>query len=459
MIRSIISLSPRGYCLFLLMWVCVAVQAQDSLSLPQAIELALQNNYSIKIVRNQQKMAENDHTLGNAGFLPQVTATAQLSQAYNARFRQQRQVSQQVKPGTTDTTTVESTQINEFNGRTNTGFNTGITLNWTIFDGMAMFTNHQRLAELEAAGRENAEVTIENTIASVSNAYYAIIQQENRQRAFLDNLRISQARLKLAKNRYEVGIGPRQDYYSAQVDYNADSSAILSQIQQIQNARINLALLLNTTLSPEMVFSDSLVVNPSLDVQGLRMSVEAQNPNLLLAQRNRNIAYLDTKILQAQRLPQVNVFSGLVRNYQNSRAFLFPNLTNSLVFNYGIQASIPIFDGLNQNRRIQNARISQENAAYQYENLKSQVLADVETAYVNYSNSLKIINLERQNLQIARQNVTIALERYKAGVTTSLEVRDVQRNAVAAESRLIDTIYMAKVAETELLRLSSQLVK
>ena len=456
------SISRKRQTPALLLFLATAgfAAAQETLTLPHAIEIALQNNYSIRIVKNQQQAAENNYNRGNAGFLPSVTAGAQTNNNYNALFRQQRKVPQTViNPVTKDTSFREVTQINEFNGRTNNAYSANVTLNWTVFDGFAMFANYDRLAEIRAAGRENTKAAIENTVADVTNAYFAIIQQERRRIVFEDALKISEQRLKLARNRYEVGSGSKQDYLSAQVDYNADQSALIGQEQQIANAKIAVNQLLARPAGTAIAASDTIIVNPNLNLAGLQGSVEKQNTNLLVAQRNRNVAYLDTKIVRAQRLPQVNVFGAVTRGYQNSRAFIVPNLTNSAVVNYGASVNINIFNGGIQNRFVQNARIAQETAGFQYEDLRNQVLAGLESAFVAYANNLKLIELERQNLAVARQNVVIALERYKTGVSTPLEVRDVQRNAVAAESRLIDATYNAKASETELLRLSSQIVR
>ncbi len=443
--------TPFWFGLLSVVLIFQSAAAQERLTLQQAIDIALQNNYSIRIVRNQQLISENDYRLGRGSFLPTVNATAQTNNNYNYLYRQERQ--------TIDTSNNVQTITSDFSGRTNNSLSAALTMNWLIYDGGAMFTNYKRLEELRAAGRDNTEIIIENTIASVTNAYFNIIQQEQRRGVLEDALKISQERLRLAKNRYEVGSGSRQEYLSAQVDYNTDQSALITQEQLVANAKIIMNQLLARSPESNIVASDSMLVNASLNLGELQTSVEKQNPSLLFAQRNKNISYLDAKIANSGRLPQVNLFSGLSRTYQNSRAGLFPNVVNSGVLNYGATVTIPILNGNLVNRQVQVARVNQQSAEFQYEDAKNQVLADLQTAYVSYTNSLKLIELERQNVEVAQQNVTIALERYKTGVTTSLEVRDVQRNAVAANSRLIDAIYNAKLSETELMRLSSQIVQ
>jgi outer membrane protein TolC len=428
-----------------------AIMAQENLTLQQAIEIALANNFSIKIAKNNQQISENNHTTGNAGMLPVVTAGGQ---AGNTSFFINEQ-----KRFLTDKKGADSTTTTSYNGKTNTTASANITLNWTIFNGMGMYATYQRLAELQAIGQENTKITIENTIAAVSSTYFNVKEQINRIRVLKEAIKISAQRLKLAKDKYEVGTGAKQDYLSAQVDYNADQSALISQEQQLEIVKISLNQLLNRPANTNFIAQDSLMVTKTLSLSELTNFVLQQNPQLLVAQHQKNAAYLNIRELQAQRFPVVGIFAGLNENYAKSRANIFPNGFNSTGLNYGISASIPIFNGNNLNRQIQNAKINEQSAQYQIEDIKTQLLADLEQTFLQYDNSLKLAELERENLKLAQQNEEIALERYKAGATTSLELREVQRNAVATESRLIDALFNAKLAEIELLRLSSKIVE
>jgi len=125
---------------------------------------------------------------------------------------------------------------------------------------------------------------------------------------------------------------------------------------------------------------------------------------------------------------------------------------------YGVRATINIFDGYNQKRRIQNAKINSEIAQLQIEDLKNALSSSIEKAYITYENALNLIQLETENYAIAKQNIDIAFDRFKVGIATSYELREVQRNAVAAETRLIEAKFAAKSAEIELVRLSGNLL-
>ena len=427
------------------------IQAQENLTLQQAVQIALENNYSIKIAKDNQLITENNYTRGNAGMLPLITAGGQAANTYF--FINQQKQFNQTKSGE------DSVITKQYNNKTNTTATANITANWTIFNGFGMFATYKRLAELQAAGRENTKVVLENTVANVSNTYFNVIEQNNRIRVLKEALVVSAQRLKLAKDKYEVGTGAKQDYLSAQVDYNADRSALISQEQQLKNAKINLNQLLIRPADTDFSASDSLLVTAGLDLANLREQVLQQNPQLLLAQRQKNAAYQVIRELQAQRYPAIGIFTAFNENFSRSRATLFPSGFTGTGFNYGISANLTLFNGNNLNRQIQNARINEQIAGYQIDDLRNQLLAGIEQNFFQYQNSLRLADLERENLKLARQNEAIALDRYKAGATTSLELRDVQRNAVSAESRLIDALFNAKLAEIELLRLSSRIIQ
>jgi outer membrane protein TolC len=420
----------------------------DTLTIEQAVDIALDKNYSVRIARSNEQLLRNDYSYRNYGLLPSITAAGTKSSNYNIFFEQTIRQSN-------DTV---SNPPRDFSNTTNSNTNASVNLNWVIFDGMGMFIAYKQLAEAKAAGFENTKISLENTVALVSNAYYNIIQLQEKVSAFADALKISQQRLELAKAQYEVGAGSKLNYLAAQVDYNTDKSALIGQEQFLKNAKISLNELLGRDASVEYLVSDTIIVNENLNIDVLKQSAIQSNSSLLFAQRNNNIAYLNIKATQAQRFPVVSLFSGLTYSKaSNGAGFLSGQVNES--FNYGITASLNIFNGFEQNRRIQNAKIQRDISEARIAELKVQLEADLQRAYTDYQNSLNLISLEKQNLEVARQNIDIALERYKLGVSTPLELREVQRNAVATESRLIDAEYSAKLAEIELLRLSSRIIQ
>ncbi len=418
-------------------------QAQKNLSLEDAIQQGLQNHYSIQVAKKREKQALNDNTLGNAGFLP--TITGNFNKNYTISGLDQEFFGGLRAP------LVQS-------GVNSNSSNTGVAMIWTLYDGKGMFVLRDRFKELQNLGAKQTEATIENLIALISASYYDIIRQDLRVNNFRKGLEISNDRLKLAKDRFEVGQGSKVDFYSAQVDYNEDKALLLAQEQSFLSTKINFNTLLVREHMLDFDVVSSIELLPKLKLEELKNQALQQNPNLISALLNKKVADLDIKNLQSQQQPVIDLVAGYNYNTVNNGAGFGVSKGSSDVMNYGLRASINIFDGSNQKRRIQNAKINAEIADLQVADLKNNLVSNIEKAYVNYENALNLINLETENYGIAKQNIDIAFDRFKVGIATSYELREVQRNAVAAETRLIEAKFAAKTAEIELIRLSGNLL-
>ncbi|MCS6822600.1 MAG: TolC family protein [Microscillaceae bacterium] len=432
--------------IFFLVWVMLScpkdlLWAQNELKLSEAIAYAIQNNYSLKVAKSQVQIEQNNNTLGNAGFLPTLTSIT----VFNGRSEN---VKQKFISGNT----------NERNAAATRNFNTTLNLNWTIYDGGLMFVNRQRLGLITDISENILKDQIENTIFQVCLAYYNIIQQKQRLKSLENNLLISQQRLDLAKSKYEIGTGSKVEFLNAQVDFNTDKSAILSQKQQIVNAKIALNTLIVRPLETDFEINDSLVLAPKLTWETLWNEAKTNNISLKTTQMQRQMSELNLRATQALRLPQVDLNANGSFNYLTSQAGFLVSSRNFGV-GYGLTATFNIFNGFNQNRLEQNAKLQilmqDQQLKNQTLNLESQLLQ----IFKHYENVILLAQLEKENLEIARQNVAIALERYKVGASTPLELREVQRNVITTESRLIEALFNAKVAELNLLRLSGGLIQ
>lgn len=420
-----------------------ATQAQQMLTLEDAIQQGITKQYSIQISRQKERIAANENSLGNAGFLPTITGTATKNYTISG-------IDQSFFGGLR--APLVQSGVNSNSG------NAGVAMAWTLYDGQGMFVLRDRYKELQNLGAKQTESSIENLIALISSTYYDIIRQNLRVNNFKKGLEISNDRLKLAKDRYEVGQGSKVDYYSAQVDYNEDKALLIAQEQSYTNTKIGFNTLLVKDYKADFQIVNTIDLLPKLKLSELKMSALSQNPTLIGAILSKKISDLDTKNIQSQQKPQIDLLAGYALSNVANGAGFGVEKGSSDVFNYGIRATINIFDGYNQKRKIQNAKINAEIAALQIEDLKNSLLSALEKTYVTYENSMNLIQLETENYTIAKQNIDIAFDRFKVGIATSYELREVQRNAVAAETRLIEAKYAAKAAEIELIRLSGNLL-
>ncbi len=431
-------------CLIVLFtFICSSVSAQKILSLEESIQQGLQNHYSIQVSNKREKQALNDNTPGNAGFLPTITGT--LNKNYTISG-----LDQEFFGGLRPPLIQSGVNSNSSNG--------GLVMAWTLYDGKGMFILRDRFKELQNLGAKQTETAIENLISLISSSYYDLIRQNLRVNNFKKGLEISNDRLKLAKDRYEVGQGSKVDYYSAQVDYNEDKALLIAQEQSYLNTKISYNTLLVRNHREEFNVDSKIDLLPKLNLPELKEFALKQNPTLISALLNKKITDLDTKSIQSLQMPQIDLLAGYNMNQVNNGAGFGVQRGTSDVLNYGLRATINIFDGYNQKRRVQNAKINAEIAQLQVDDLKNALISNLERAFVTYENALNLISLETENYAIAKQNIDIAFDRFKVGIATSYELREVQRNAVSAETRLIETKFAAKSAEIELIRLSGNLL-
>ena len=431
-------------CLIVLFtFIYSSVSAQKLLSLEESIQLGLQNHYSIQISKKREKQALNDNTPGNAGFLPTITGT--LNKSYTISGLDQEFFGGLRAP-------LVQSGVNSNSG------NAGLAMVWTLYDGNGMFILRDRFKELQNLGAKQTETAIENLISLISSSYYDLIRQNLRVNNFKKGLEISNDRLKLAKDRYEVGQGSKVDYYSAQVDYNEDKALLIAQEQSYLNTKISYNTLLVRNHQEEFNVDSKIDLLPKLNLPELKEFALKQNPTLISALLTKKITDLDTKNIQSLQMPQIDLLAGYNMSQVNNGAGFGVQKGSSDVLNYGLRATINIFDGYNQKRRVQNAKINAEIAQLQIDDLKNALISSLEKAFVTYENALNLISLETENYAIAKQNIDIAFDRFKVGIATSYELREVQRNAVSAETRLIETKFAAKAAEIELIRLSGNLL-
>ena len=424
--------------------VATLPQAGELLTLQQAVSQSVEKNYQIQVNRSQEEVARNNYSKGNAGYLPVVTGNLNS----NGSLQSLRQTYLDVNRPPL-----------QVNGAFNRTSNVGLNVTYTVFNGYARRSLYTQLQQFLQISTVNTRANVEATIAQVATSYYDVVRQVQRFIAFSQALDISRERLELARANYEVGTRSKVDFLSAQVDYNTDSAALLSQDQALRNAKT----ILNTLLvrDPQTDFSvrDTIIAQPDLQLAPLQQSLSSNNPQLAAAVLNRTVANLNVELANAQLLPLVTAQTGYNYQFIDNQGGFGIRSGRAGGPTYLIQASIPIFNGFNLKRQVQNARVNTIIAQNQENDQRLQLQSAMAQTYQIYQNSLKLLNLEVQNNLLANQNVDIAYDRYRIGNSTFVEFRNVQRNAIDAQTRLIEAEYNAKAAEIELLRLSSTITQ
>ena len=430
----------KTYCTVLILFFCfIQAKAQEVLTIEQAMTIALENNFEIKIAKNNSKINETNVTIGNAGMLP--TATANITD--NNSITNSTQVRQ------------DGTSTSLDNAKNNS-LNYGVSIGWTVFDGMKMFAKLDQLKELQKLGDAELKRTILVKIAQVNSAYYDLVQMQQQLAALDTTIVISNQRLTLAKNRFSIGKASKLEVLNAQVDLNSDQVALLRQKEAYANGKI----LLNQHLArdPKIDFkvTDEVKVDNKLVLADLMDLAQKQNPGLEAQIINKRIAELQLKQVKADRYPTLRLTSGY--NFSESQSSLgFTSETSSRGLNYGFNASMNIFDGFNQHRNEKVAKLQIENSQLAIEQQNTLLNTQLSTAFQTYLTNLELIDLEENNENIARQNLEITLDKFKIGTITTLDFRTAQLNYVNAKVRYSNAQYEAKLSEIALKELAGNL--
>ena len=420
----------------------LGVKAQEVYSLKQCIETGLERNYSIRIIRNEQLISDNNATQGNAGYLP----TIDLSGGFSGTVNNNRN---KLSDGTTE-------RENGVNSETG---NIGLNVNWTVFDGFGIQAEYARLKELKKMGELDTRLTIEDFVATLSGEYYNMIRQYIRLRNLRSSLDLSRERVRIAEERYHIGSGSRMDLQQAQVDFNADSSNVLNQLEVVHTSRIRLNELMALDNIDEQIALKDSVIRPNifLDEVDLWQSTLASNASLLIAQKNQTLSELDYKKVKSRDYPYVklNAGYGYTANWYEVGA---TDLQQRLGLNYGLTVGLNLFDGFNRRRERRNARIQIENSQLKKQELELGLRADMSNLWMAYRNNLDLWSLEKENVIVALENHRIAIDRYKLGELSGIELREAQISLLEAEERQSIAEYSTKLCEISLLQLSGQIL-
>ena len=425
---------------FLLLFCITKTNAQEVLTLENAVKIALENNYEIKIATNNLTIEKTNVTIGNAGMLPTVSANV----VDNNSIQNSSQTRQ------------DGTKTKLDNAKSNS-LTYGVGLDWTIFDGMRMFAKLDQLKELQKLGEAQLKLTVITRISDVNAAYYDLVQQQQQLAALDTTIVISKQRLTLAQNRFTIGKASKLEVLNAQVDLNTDQVALLRQKELYANSKILLNQLLARDVTTDFKVIDELQVDISLLLPELRTLAEKQNPQLEAQIINKRISELQLKQIKAARYPTVKVNTAY--NFSESQSSLgFVSQSHSRGLNYGFSASLNIFDGYSQNRNEKIAKIQIENSKITIEQQNLTLNSQLATSYQTYLTNLELIALEENNKAIAKQNLNITLDKFRIGTITTLEFRTAQLNYVNAKVRYSNAQFLGKLSEIALRELAGNLI-
>lgn len=438
---------PRFVC-FTVLFLGTFFLTTDSLAQQLAVEdvvvMALEKSYDVQLSQNLVRSGNTDAKNSKGLFLPDLTLNASRNNTFSKIHTEFED-----RP-TTDTkpeanTTQYSAQVN-----------------WVLFDGLKMFATYNQLHAVAGVNETLLKNQMANTMASVIGNYYNIVAQKQQLTAINEQISVSEERIKLAERKLQVGSGIKTEYLQARLDQNAFKTAALQQEALIAQIKANLNTISGNQLPDQFEVSDTIPLNLDLTLDEILQGVEATNPLLIAARGNIEVAKFNLNARRGDRLPIISLTGGYNNNQLNNT--VAPNATSPKVslnrsFAVGFTGTWFLLNNLAITNALQLAKINLDRQQIVYEQQKAIALNGVRIAYANYDNARKTLVIEEENIQFARENVSIVLESFKRGIATFIEVRIAQQSMVDAYNRLTTARYNAKVSETELLRLKGALLR
>ena len=428
--------------IFVFMSFCMtSIAAQKLVSVSEAIELALENNYGIKIISNNKEIAKNNAGVLNSGYLPTVTSSS------GATFNRDN-LEAEFANG-------ESTALN---GAKSSRYNASINLNYTLFDGLGRYYDYKRLKETYKLSELQARETIENTIAQLYVVYYNVAQVTENVTVLEKTLTISKDRITRASYQFEYGQGTMLNVLNAQVDINNDSINLINAKQQLVNTKRDLNVVLGNVISSEFRVDTTIDFKLDIDQNDLATKVKSNNVNLLQLDKNIMINTFIVKANKSGYLPSLGLTGSYGWNKGNNNAASFVAVSTNTGLSGGLSLSWNLFDGGATATRVTNAKIELENRSLEKESMVIDIERNFNNAWDDYQNKLTIFQVQENNIITSTNNFNRTQEKYKLGQATSIEFRQAQLNLINSELNRNQAKYAAKIAELTVLQLSGELL-
>ena len=412
----------------------------NSLTLEEAIRTGIENNFQIKIEKNNQRSNIILNNWGTAGIWPTISLNSTIGIASNS-------LEQELANGT----------IIKRDGAILRNSNAGMLISWRIFDGMRMFATKKRLEELERNGELNFRRQINSTVFDIIGAFHLILQLDQQEKALLQSIRFFEERKKIAEDRFRIGTAAKTDLLQAKTDLNLQQANLYNLKNNIKQAYTNLNHLIGRDPSIVYIVQGNIKPDTTLTIASVKEKVLAGNFDLLMAQSQLSILFQNKREIISQRLPVVTLNGNFNFNQnRNDAGFTLFSRNSGPSGNIGI--AIPLFNGGNINRQQQVAEVAIQSQQISIQQLQNQLYRDLLNSYAVYRNALELAALETQTLQLIEENNMIATERFKKSAITSLEWRQIQLDMINCQTRYLNVLFTARVAEAEMKLLGGVLV-
>lgn len=419
-----------------------SINAQEFLSIEDALSITLKENIDIKIKTNELNQAKNYEKVGVLGSLPKLKINGSISE---------NEGTSSLEFATDNFSTIEDAESESKN------INSNVEFSYSLFNGLGSIYTFQKLKKQSNLKSTELLIQIEQVLIKTAKQYYDIAYLQEQNKILTEILGVSKERHKRIKVQNEFGNASKLDLLSAEIDLNKDSVNVISSEYELNIAKNQFNILLNRELKTEFKVENKVEINRNLDYQDLGKEIIENNNNIIFQQYLIEIAKKDKKINNASIFPNVNFSAQYGYNNTESNTSLILDQT-SLGLTGFINFSWDIFDGLARRKVSQNMQIQVESNILKLSAIKQEIQKEFNTTFEQYSNSIKLIDIEKRNQEASEKFFERAKEQFYQGQVSRNDFRLAQIDLSMSKNKLNQRLYSAKIAELNLYRLSGKII-
>ncbi len=426
--------------LLILCFWCGA-SAQEPMTAEDAVAIALENNFDIKLVETAEHIAKNNTSIYNSGFLPNVTANG------NANYS-----------NTNTTFTTQQGVENNINGAEIQSFGSSIGINYLLFNGGARKFQYGKLKRQYQLASVQKRLQIETTLIDVYTAYFNIARSQEQRIILMEAVQISSDRLLRVVAQQKYGQKNSLDVLNARVDANADSMNLIQAESNLLAAKQGLNLLLGRAIATSFTVEPTVQFVDGLNIEELRSQTMVNNVQIQQVQANKELSSYELDINKASWTPSISTAVSYGINYSdNGRVGFFQN-QQSAGLNSSITLSWDIFNGGRKWVQLQNSKLSLEQQSITEKKTRLALENQLSAFWLEYQTQIAIISTEQGNMEVSQENFSKSKELFRLGQITSLDFRQSQLNLMQTRLNLTNARFNAKIAELQLIRLAGLLM-
>lgn len=398
----------------------------ETLTLEEAIDLALENNQEIAIQRKQVDVAQNNVYKGNAGLLPTISVLG------NGSYSQ----------GNTEVTirtfTENPSQITiEEDGVATQQRSAVVQADYTLIGGFSGKYRYRLLQRAATISSYQQEILVNNTILSVAELFMEVAKLQRLEELLRETIAISKERLTKINDRFEFGKATGLDILRAETDLSQDQNALdnahLAKNNLLKDLNFLMGRAAESTYSVAAVYK---IPNP-VSVDSLKQQVLQSNPERKLQAESLLAAQEQRKLTQSNRYPRLTTFVNYGYQWQENDVQQLAELQN-LGYTVGLSLRYPLYRGGQTRRNLQNDRLAIDIEKIRQQQVRDQLVNQAIKEHSSLQYLQAQLAREEKNLDTFEESFRRTQERYYNGKATSLDIRDAQTALLNAQITISD---------------------